>query len=68
MYFMLVFGIFSYSSSVPSSVDCDNWTEKTSFSPISLYKKWHKIRNFNSKLRTNEDGDPIFFLVIDVAH
>jgi hypothetical protein len=27
---------------------------------ISLYKKWHKIRNINSKLRKNEDGDPIF--------
>ena len=58
------FLIFSYSSSAPSSVDCDNWTEKMTFSPIhvSLYKKWHKIRNFNSKLRKNEDGDPILFI------
>jgi hypothetical protein len=61
---MLVFWILSYSSSAPSSVDCDNWTEKTTFSPIhvSLYKKWHKFEILTQNYEKTRMVTPFFYL------
>jgi hypothetical protein len=64
---MLVFWIFSYSSSAPSSVDCDNWTEKKRRFPLYLYiKNGIKFEILTQNYEKNEDGDPIFLFELSM--